>query len=290
MLPYFMTISSLCVWLLLFNLLEVWHIANAQWIYNIFSWPLHCMMCFMPQTYLNQTFKNQELASMDGEPDSTFISVSGLMFPASLPSFWPRFLLQAYLPGLSTNIIPALTQIHCLYSFQLNSVFCFGLIYETWCVTKVTLVKSQVEQAGIARSQSDIRLPWLSARHMGGPSRISFHGLKYPMCCPQWVLRQKVGADVGYSGAQEGVDLLVSISCLPYWLWKTNQRGMEWVCSEKGKEMYIGSNKVKGWILFSANWSIITPNSGLNDCPPKLCPQCNHRYLWMWTLWKKVSL
>lgn len=180
-----------------------WYIANALWIYAKFSWPLHCMTCFMSQTYLNQTFKNQELASMDGKPNSTFISLSGLVFPASLPSFWPRFLLQAYLPGLSTNIIPALTQIHCLYLFQLNSVFCFGLIYETWCVTKATLVKSQVGQAGIARSQSDIWLPWLSARHLGGPSRISFHGLKYPTCCPQWVLRQKAGADVGHKGAQE---------------------------------------------------------------------------------------
>lgn len=68
-----------------------WHIANAQGIYAKFSWPLHCMICFMSQTYLNQTFKNQERAGMDGKPDSTFISASGLMFPARLPSFWPRF-------------------------------------------------------------------------------------------------------------------------------------------------------------------------------------------------------
>lgn len=163
-------------------------IANARWIHIKFSWPLQHMICHMSQTHLNQTLENQELDCADEELVSNLICVSGFMFPTSLPSFWPRFLLWAYLPGPSANIIPALTQIHCPYSFQLTRVSCFGLIYEIWYVTKATLVKSQVGQAGTARSQGDIQLSWLSARQLSGPTRISFHGLKYTTGW-QWILR-----------------------------------------------------------------------------------------------------
>lgn len=132
-----------------------------------------------------------------------------------------------YLPGPSANIIPALTQIHGLYSSQLTRVSYFGLLYETWCVTKATLVKSQVGHAGIARPQSDIRLSWLSAKHLSGPSRVSFHGLKYPACCPQGTLGQEAGADVGRSGALEAALWSVRVAGLPHWLWPSHKRGME---------------------------------------------------------------
>lgn len=165
-------------------ILRSWHIANAQWIYTKFSWPFHCMICFMSQTYLNQTFKNQELAGMDGKPDSTFISVSGLMFPASLPSFWPRFPSSSLFAWSKYKHNSCSDPDHLLLLIPAQQ--CLLLWPHLWnlmCDQGIP-VRSQVGQAGIARSQSDIWLPWLSASHLGGPSRIGFHGLKYPMCCP----------------------------------------------------------------------------------------------------------
>lgn len=179
----------------------------------------------MPHVTPSQTFKNQELACVDGKWNSILICVPGLMFLASLPSFWPRFLLWAYLPGPNTNIIPALTQIHCLYLFQFTRVSCFGLIYETWCVTRVTLMKSQMGQVGISRFQSDIWFSsWLSA---GWAKQNKLSWSQVSNMLP--IVSSEAGSRCrsGHNGAQGEAYFLVRISCLIHWLWPFHKRGMD---------------------------------------------------------------
>ena len=157
--------------------------------------PLQYMIHHMKQTYLNQTLENQELDCADEELVSILICVSGFMFPTSLPSFWPRFLLWAYLLGPSANIILALTQIHCSYLFQLTRVSCFGLIYETWCVTKATLGKSQVGQVPRVTSNS----PGCRQGHWVGQLEYAFTGssIHHTACRECWGREQvQTGARV----------------------------------------------------------------------------------------------
>lgn len=118
----------------------------------------------------NQALENQELACENGILDSNLICVSGLVLPASLPNFWPRFLLWAYLSGPSTNIISALIQIHCLYLFQLTRVSCFGLSMKPSVWPRPPWRRAHKRALWAPRGH----LTLLSARKLGGPSRISF--------------------------------------------------------------------------------------------------------------------
>lgn len=117
-------------------------------------------------------------------------------------------------------------------------------------VTKATLVTSQVGRVGIARSQGDIRLSWLSVQQLGGPSRLSFTSSSV-LC---WAHSDSWAGSGCRHGTEKSPGSLVrqdiSLSPMAATIPSMGYR-RDWnKCAGKrksAKKMHIVSNKVKGW-------------------------------------------